>query len=122
MRKIKDFQLFDQEPVVMGNRIKPVIPFNEFKKEEIHQSIARRFEQQVERYPGNIAVKTINKVLTYSRLNSTANQIAHAILLSGEKEGECGAALLFEHDADARDTGGIKSREILYPHGPYLPN
>ena len=123
MRKIKDFQLFDSEPVVKGNRIKPVNPFIEFKKEDIQQSIARRFEQQVERYPDNIAVKTVNRVLTYSRLNTIANQIAHTILRSYEYEGECGAALLFEHDTDMIPgiLGALKAGKFYIPMDPNYP-
>jgi amino acid adenylation domain-containing protein len=123
MRKIKDFKLFDSEPVVMGNRVKPVNPFIPFEKEDIHQSVAGRFEQQVEKYPDNIAVKTVNKVLTYRRLNIISNQIAHTIFHRYKYEGECGAALLFEHDADMIPgiMGALKAGKFYIPLNPTYP-
>ncbi|MCH9009953.1 MAG: hypothetical protein IIC21_04945, partial [Chloroflexi bacterium] len=54
--------------------------FVEFKKEWIEQSIPRRFEEAVRRYPDRIAVKTDARELTYAELNGAANRIAHAIL------------------------------------------
>jgi amino acid adenylation domain-containing protein len=39
-----------------------------------------RFEQQVQRYPYNIAVKTSHQALTYTVLNQNANQLARALV------------------------------------------
>ena len=77
----------------MGSRT-----FIEFKREEIEQSIPDRFEQQVKKYPQNIAVKTKNDEWTYQALNRAANRIAQTILTLGGREEER-IALLFEHGA-----------------------
>ncbi|MCU0289045.1 MAG: amino acid adenylation domain-containing protein, partial [Acidobacteria bacterium] len=129
MKKIQDFKLFDAKPVVIGNRVQPVNPFSRFEKEDIRQAVARRFEQQVERYPDNIAVKTVNRILTYRQLNAIANKIAHTILHwdkgKGEAkgEGEYGAALLFEHDADMIPgiLGTLKAGKFYIPMDPTYP-
>jgi non-ribosomal peptide synthetase component F len=54
--------------------------FVEFPIEEIEQSIAERFGKIVKKYPDRLAVKTQEKALTYSELNSVANGVARAIL------------------------------------------
>src|SRR6267143_5660432 len=61
-------------------------------------SIVERFEQQVERYPANIAVKSPRGQFTYHELNCKANQIARAVV------NQCGpapapVALVTEKDA-----------------------
>jgi amino acid adenylation domain-containing protein len=56
--------------------------FEEFKKADIAQSIANRFEQQVEKYHDRLAVKCAAASLTYDEVNRQANRIAHAILAS----------------------------------------
>jgi len=58
-KKIKDLKgLGFKTGKAAGNRVKPFNEFTEFKKEEIRQSIPRRFETIVEKYPGKVAVKT----------------------------------------------------------------
>ena len=47
---------------------------------EIEQSLPCRFEQQVRRWPGKLAVKTRAESLTYAELDGLANRIAHAVL------------------------------------------
>lgn len=42
--------------------------------------IGKRFEEQAEKYPGKIAVKTCEETITYTVLNQQANQIARLIL------------------------------------------
>ncbi|HLO83833.1 MAG TPA: amino acid adenylation domain-containing protein, partial [Nostocaceae cyanobacterium] len=80
------------------NLIQPTNSFHEFPKSEIEQSISARFEQQVKKYPENIAVKTKNYQWTYEELNLQANRIAQ-ILLQTNLKAESKIALLFEHDA-----------------------
>ncbi len=54
--------------------------FVEFKKEEIEQSIPRRFEKMVQVYSERIAIKTQHDTLTYGELNSAADRLAGALL------------------------------------------
>ena len=53
--------------------------FEEFRQEDIDQSIVKKFEQQVERFPDRLAVKTADCEVTYRELNQTANRIAHRL-------------------------------------------
>jgi non-ribosomal peptide synthetase component F len=87
-----------QDPIVSSHRVSPVNPFIEFKKTEINQSIADRFEQQVIRHPLRLAVKTKRDQLTYTELNQNANCIARAIL-NCRGEGEEPVALLLNQGA-----------------------
>ena len=68
--------------------------FIEFKKEETEQSIPDRFEEQVRRYPGRLAVKTASQELTYDELNKAANRVARQILTRDDRGNEP-VALLF---------------------------
>lgn len=51
-----------------------------FQQDEIEQSVGRRFEKQVAKYPHNLAIKGRSRALTYLKLNQWVNQIARAIL------------------------------------------
>lgn len=90
--------------------------FIEFEKASIEQSIPERFEQQAQRYPNRLAVKSKNHTLTYAQLNRTANRIARAIL---DRWGEDSTpvALFFEHDAPmiAAILGVLKAGKIYVP-------
>ncbi|MFQ5853582.1 MAG: amino acid adenylation domain-containing protein, partial [Candidatus Binatia bacterium] len=104
------------------NLIRATNPFIEFKKEDIEQSIAQRFEDQVILFPHKIAVKTKNHQWTYSELNRTANQIAQTILRScgcGEER----VGLLFEHDAPmiVAILGVLKAGKTYVPLDPDYP-
>ena len=76
----------------------PAGTFIEFKQEEIDQSVSDRFEQQVAKYPGRIAVRTTTHTLTYDELNRAANRIAHAILARSDVVQQP-IAVLFDHGA-----------------------
>src|SRR5262245_36724122 len=76
-------------------RVAPVNPFIEFKKSDIDQSIAGRFEQVAREHAGRLAVKTGAQQLTYGELNRTANRIARA-LLARAGTGDRPVALLFK--------------------------
>jgi amino acid adenylation domain-containing protein len=104
------------------NFICPPKAFKEFHKQEIEQSIAARFEQQVEKYPDNLAVKTKNYQWTYRELNQEANRIAAAIFKQATKE-EARIALLFDHDAPmiAAILGVLKAGKIYVPLDPNYP-
>ena len=51
-------------------RVTPSNDFLEFKTEDIESSIPARFEQQVEKFPDRLAVKTRNNELTYDTLKN----------------------------------------------------
>ncbi len=68
--------------------------------------IIEKFEEQVQAFPAKIAVKAGNRTITYSELNSYANQVASAIM-AGDQDRDTTAhnpyqkvSLLFEHGAD----------------------
>jgi len=107
---------------IRGNLTRPTNPFIEFKREEIEQSIPNHFEQQVKKYPKNIAVKTKNDEWTYDALNRAANWVAQTILaLCGR--GEERIALLFEQDAPmiAGILGVLKAGKTYVPLDPSYP-
>ena len=109
----------------LAARAGSVAPRNEFvvfRKEEIEQSVPARFEEQVRRYPGRLAVRTARHELTYDALNRAANRVARAIL---ERRGQ-GAepiALLLEHDAPliAAILGVMKAGKFYVPMDPSYP-
>jgi amino acid adenylation domain-containing protein len=81
-----------------GGCVGPTNSFLSFAKPEIEQSIPDRFEQQVAKYPRRIAVRTMNRTLSYGELNETANRLGWAILDQlGGAEGPI--ALLFDNGA-----------------------
>jgi amino acid adenylation domain-containing protein len=94
----------------------PTNSFLEFRKEEIEQSIPDRFEQQVAKYPGRIAIKTRNCTLTYDAVNSTANRVAWAILKQSRRAEEP-VALLFDNGAPfiMASLGALKAGRIQVP-------
>jgi non-ribosomal peptide synthetase component F len=124
--KISSFSLLTatehQELSHRRNLIQPTNNFNQFSKQEIEQSITARFEQQVKKYPDNIAVKTKNYQWTYRELNLQANEIAQAILQNISSK-EAKIALLFEHDAPmiAAILGVLKLGLTYIPLDPKYP-
>jgi acyl-coenzyme A synthetase/AMP-(fatty) acid ligase/acyl carrier protein len=76
----------------------PAGTFIEFKQGEIDQSVPQRFEQQVAKHPGRIAVRSTTHTLTYDELNRAANRIARAILGRSDVVQQP-VAVLFEHGA-----------------------
>ena len=85
-------------PPAQSNRVSPTNPFVRFTAEEVEQSIADRFEQQVARFPDRLAVKTRDHELTYEALNKAANRVARAVLAE-RGEGKQPVALLFDAGA-----------------------
>jgi len=82
--------------------------------------LAKKFEDQVERTPGNISVKTVEKTYTYSQLNRYANEIA--VLISGAATGDT-IGLLFDHGVHmiAAILGALKAGKIYVPLSVYYP-
>ena len=100
----------------------PTNAFIEFKKSDVERSIPERFQQQVARYPGRMAIKTRRHEFTYRTLDETANRVARAILAEGEGEA-AQIALLLENDAPivAAILGVLKAGKIYVPLDPTLP-
>ncbi|MEW6732939.1 MAG: amino acid adenylation domain-containing protein, partial [Acidobacteriota bacterium] len=105
-----------------GNKVLPSGQFVEFVASEINQSIVKRFESQVQRYPDRIAVKTEEHAWSYDLLNRKANRIACTIATRlGTAEGRI--ALLFEHDAAmiAGLLAVLKAGKTYVPLDPHYP-
>jgi len=100
----------------------PTLTFIEFKKEDIEQSIPNRFEQQVNRYPNRIAIKTKTQQITYEQLNRMANRLAYAIR-SQLGKGEEPIILLLEKGASLIATmlGVLKVGKIYVPLDTSFP-
>lgn len=93
-----DMPLPPRQHAIWARCVHPDGGFAEFGRDQIEQSIPARFEQQVDRYPDRLAVKTIQQEWTYSALNRNANRLAHAIL-EQRGGGEDTVALLLRNDA-----------------------
>jgi len=66
--------------------------------EEIEKSLTERFEKQVVKYGGRVAIRALTRSLSYNELNALANRVARAILQETLGEGERGVcAFLVEH-------------------------
>jgi amino acid adenylation domain-containing protein len=117
-----NFPLSPEQQAIRNKRLDPWGTFVEFPIEEIEQSIPQRFEQQVRKYPDQIAVKTRTRKLTYDALNKLANRVAQAILTS-QGVGQEPVALLLENDAPmiASFLGVLKSGKIYVPLDPADP-
>lgn len=96
--------------------------FIEFKQEEIEQSIAHRFEEQVSKYSNSIAVKTKTETLTYDQLNQAANRLARTIISKRGTQREV-IALLLEQGASfiTGIFGVLKTEKIYVPIDPSVP-
>jgi amino acid adenylation domain-containing protein len=107
---------------IRSNRIRATNAFIEFRKEDIEQSIPSRFEQQAEKYPERLAVKTKNYQWTYRRLDRIANGIAQSLLKPGNRS-NARVALLFNHDAPmiAGILGALKAGKTYVPLDPAYP-
>jgi amino acid adenylation domain-containing protein len=102
--------------------IRPRNSFGVFPLEAVEQSLAERFEHQVQRYPEHIAVKSRLQSLTYAELNRLANQVAHIITRRCEKNDQP-VALLFASGAPALVGmfGALKAGRSFVPLDPTQP-
>jgi amino acid adenylation domain-containing protein len=122
LQRDQAFTIPSEQEAIQAKCFHPSGSFDEFRKEEIEQSIPCRFEQMVRRYPNRIAVKTKSHVLTYAELNATSNRVARAILdRCGERQEQI--VLLLEHDAPmiAAILGVLKAGKIYVPLDPSYP-
>ena len=125
-RKITDYGLLTDEQRrwirERKNRVAPTNAFAFFPKHDIENSIASRFETQVETYPDKVAVKTFKHEWTFRHLNAMANRIANAILekIDGRP---MRIALLFEQDVQmvAAILGALKAGTAYVPLDPDYP-
>jgi amino acid adenylation domain-containing protein len=87
-----------------------------FQSEEVEQSIAQRFTEQVRRYPDRLAVKSREQRLTFRELNEQANRLANALLAWRGGAAEP-IALLCGHNARlaASVLGILKARKFYVP-------
>ncbi len=102
--------------------ISPAESFIKFSQTDIEQSITNRFEQQVNKYPNSIAVKSKISTLTYDQLNKNANRLARAILAQ-RGEGKEAIALLIEQGASfiTGIFGVLKTGKMYVPIDPSIP-
>ncbi len=125
-QRLSDFALFQGSkphlPSIMAQNIPTNKSFIEFKREDIEQSIPSRFEDQVRKYPENIAVKTQHHEWTYEKLNRESTRVMSAILKSAGP-GEGRVALLFAHDIPmiAGILGVLKAGKTYVPLEPDDP-
>jgi amino acid adenylation domain-containing protein len=103
-------------------KIVPSGSFIPFRREEIEQSISRRFEQQAIRHAGKLAVKTRHRQINFGELNCLANRVANAILSKRGDVSEPIATLLRPGTmGSAAVVGILKARKIWVPLDPSYP-
>jgi len=105
-----------EQKIIRAKCFHPSGLFIEFTKDEVEQSIPRRFEKIARLYPDKLAIKTKTEELSYDALNRAANRVAHALI---ERRGEANEpiALLLENDAPmiAAILGVLKAGKIYVP-------
>ena len=96
--------------------------FEEFKKEDIEQSIPHRFSQIVTQNPNRLAVKAKDQQLSYRELNIAANRVAHGLLGFRQKK-PVPIALLLEQGISPiiGILGVLKSGNFYVPLEPSYP-
>lgn len=72
--------------------------FREFRKEDLEQTVGRRFEQQVRLFPDRIALSCGAERVTYAELNRRANRLA-CVLRAQLPAGEQRVGLRMKEDA-----------------------
>ena len=87
--------------VLTPRHVRPTNPFEPFPREAIEQSIVSRFEQQVQRVPDHIAVRTGEQSWTYAALNRSANAVARVLLARGGAHPGAPVPLLCDHGVTA---------------------
>lgn len=85
---------FSEHKAAQARCFHPTGKFVEFSKDDVEQSIPKLFESRINRYLNCIAIKTVDREMTYDELNRKANVIAR-VLLDQFSEGENSIALMF---------------------------
>lgn len=106
----------DERKLIQTPQVRPTHSFIEFERQEIEQSIPRRFEREVAIYPGRVAVKKHEQTVTYDALNRMANRIARALFSRSDKKNEP-VAVVVENDVltIAAIIGILKAGKIYVP-------
>jgi amino acid adenylation domain-containing protein len=101
---------------------RPTNPFEPFDRVELGQSIAARFERQVGRGPGRLAVRMGTAGLTYGVLDSAANRVAHVLLDRLGPDNEPVVLLLPQSVGQVASVlGALKAGKIYVPLEPSHP-
>ena len=102
--------------------IKPFDSFLEFQRDDIEQSISRRFEAVARTYPDRIAVSAQENQYSYDQLNRAANRVARSIL-SHCRNQDVPVALMLEQGAPQIITtlGALKAGRFYVPLDPTNP-
>jgi amino acid adenylation domain-containing protein len=111
---IKDITVFT-DYITTSDVKMPSNEFTYFEKSEIDQSIAKRFETQVEKFPNRIAVTSKTAALTYAQLNNSANALANNIIQPNSNSKRI--ALLLSH----QETCVIGMLGVLKSGHTYVP-
>ena len=103
--------------------IDPRDSFQAFKRDDIEQSITRRFEAVARMYPERIAVSTREDQYSYDRLNRAANRIARSIA-SRCRSRDVPVALMLEQGAPQiiATLGTLKAGAFYVPLDPTNPS
>src|SRR6476646_8881132 len=116
------FNLPAEQQAIRDKCFHPSGKFVEFPIEDVETSIPARFERIVRLHANRIAVKTENRVVTYSQLNDMANRFARALLqVQGRKAQP--VALLLEKDMAqvAAMLGAMKAGKFFLILDPSFP-
>jgi amino acid adenylation domain-containing protein len=118
----RGLKLPPEQEAIRAKCLHPEGVFIGFKKEEIEQSVADRFEQQVGKHGDRLAVQTKHAALTYNELNHAANRMAKAILAT-RGTGQEPVGLLFENGVQAITAilGVLKAGKFYVPIDPSFP-
>jgi len=118
-------RIIDREVAEIAPRwvyVKPGPSFVPFARVDIEQSIPARFEQQVEKYGDQLALKNGDLLLSYGELNRVANRLARAVVdrLGSKPEP---VALLLRQGIPAVSSilGILKAGKCYVPLDPTYP-
>ena len=119
--RANSYRLMDNHPPFFEQAY-PQNEFIEFRREEVEQSVATRFEAQVALYPQRLALHAGEIQFTYQTLNQAVNRLAHALL---KRRGEAAepVALLLEQGAApvVAVMGVLKAGKFYVPLDPSYP-
>ena len=110
------------EEIKRGNRVRPHNPFQEFSREEVEQSVAERFEKQVQLFPQKVALRSKRGQITYQELGRAAVRIARDLERCGLGPRD-NVALFFDHDIQmiAAMLGALRAGSTYAPLDPIHP-
>lgn len=122
MKPIASATLPPEQAAIRDRCVHPNGRFVAFDRHQIEQSITDRFEDQVRRFPQNLAIKFGDEELTYHELNVRSNRIAHSVL-DRLDEGQQGVGLLLGHDTSSIIAllGVLKAGKMYVPLEPSHP-